>query len=254
MSKQEPSFVDEIIEGLTPVEAAPEAPPPVAAATPEPAATPAPSPAPQAPAPAELPKAQEIIPFATALEFRDRAKAAERELADLKARTAVAPAVPAIQTDPDGFAQYLAEQNQRIATSTRFEVSEVMAREKHGEDTVTQAMDWAMKKAESSPAFALEYIKQKHPIDWAVRQQKRDTTFNEIGDDVDSYIAKNAERLGFVKAAPSQAPAGGAPQPAAATPAPQPAPTRSLASAPAAGGGQTSVPSNPVAAVEALFG
>lgn len=253
MSKPEPSFVDEIIEGLTPVEATPEATPPVAATPAEPTPTPAPIPAPQAPAPAELPKAQEVIPFATALDWRDKLKATQRELEELKAKSAAAPAVPTLQTDPEGFAQYLAEQNQRIATSTRFEVSEVMAREKHGEDTVTQAMDWAMKKAESSPAFALEYIKQKHPIDWAVRQQKRDTTFNEIGDDVDSYIAKNAERLGFVKAAPSQAPVGGTPQPAALAPA-QPAPTRSLASAPAAGGGQTSVPSNPVAAVEALFG
>lgn len=255
MSKD--TFAEDITEGLAPVEITPEPAAPVAASAPTP--TPAPSPAPQAPAPAEPPKAQEAIPLATALDWRDQLKATKRELDELKAKSAVAPAVPSAHEDSVGFAAHVQEQVQRALINERFANSEESATDKYGKDTVEAAKAWALEKSEtearSSPlgisAFAAEYCRQANPIAWAVRQHKRDLTFKDIGDDPDAYITREAARLGFVKA--QAAPTGATPQPAA-PPQPQPtAPTRSLASAPAAGGGQNSVPSHPTAAVDAVF-
>jgi hypothetical protein len=187
-------------------------------------------------------------------------KRAEDENAALKAKqTPAAPVqVPSFKDDPDGFAAHLADQTNRTAMSTRFDVSELTSREKHGDEIVSAAMDWGMQRSQESPAFAAEYLKQRNPIDWAVRQMKQAKLVEEIGDDADKFAISRAEKLGYVKAPAPAAPAAPAaqsqPQPAAAAapqPALEPAPTRSIASAPSAGGPST-VPTGPLAAFEAL--
>lgn len=216
---------------------------------PAPAAPPAPQPVDQKP---------KVDPeqFKGYLDERDKRKALERELQELKSRQTVAPApVPSIQTDPEAFAEYQQHLVQQTRTNTIFDVSETMAREKHGDDAVASAMEWALQRAEQSPAFAAEYIKQKHPIDWAVKQQKRDTTLNEIGDDADAYVRRRAAELGLIVGAapPSQAVApipAAIPQPApTAQPAPAPLP-RSIASAQAAGSGVGAVTTGEFAALD----
>jgi hypothetical protein len=144
---------------------------------------------------------------------------------------------------------------QQQKTSIAFDLSETMAREKHGDEPVTQAMQWALQKAQQSPAFAAEYLKQKHPIDWAVKQQKRDATMSDIGDDPDAYVRRRAAELGLTgQATQTQAsPATAAPpQPASQTPATQ-APTRSIANATSAGGVQVVPPSGEFAAIDGMF-
>lgn len=145
-------------------------------------------------------------------------------------------------SDPEAFAQYV----EQTKTNTVFDVSETMAREKHGDEPVAQAMDWALQKAQQSPAFAAEYLRQKHPIDWAVKQQKADKLVSEIGNDPEAYKARIiAEHLASIAANPTQAA-----QPLqAATPNPSvPRPPRSLASQPNAGAppANAEVPDNPL--------
>jgi hypothetical protein len=210
-------------------------------------------------------KPHEAIPIPVALDWRDRMKKAEDELAALKAKQATQTPpepVPSFKDDPDGLAAYLAEQTNRTAIGTRFDISELTAREKHGDEAVTAAMEWGMQRSQESPAFAAEYLKQKNPIDWAVKQMKRAKLLDSIGDDEDAYFTAQAEKRGYVKAPPVPAPAGAAPaapattQPQAAAPAPtqpapQAAPTLSLASAPSAGG-PAIVPAGDFAAFDAL--
>lgn len=221
------------------------------------AGEPAPSTAtPSAPAPASTPAPeprQEAIPLATALEWRDNAKAFKRKLEALEAERAATPApeVPSATADPEGFAGYMADLANRTRMNTVFEVSETMATEKHGADAVKSAMDWAMGQAQASPSFAAEYLKQKHPIDWAVKQQKRFGLMDKIGDDEEAYIRRRAAELGIAAPAPTEPqPSSAVPQPSAA-PAPKPAP-RSIASTPSAGS-QHSVPTGPGNAFEAAF-
>lgn len=205
--------------------------------------------------PSAEPQKQEAIPLATALEWRDQAKAFKRELEQLKTQqrpSEPAPEVPSATQDPEGFASYMADLANRTRMNTVFEVSEAMATEKHGTDAVKGAMEWAMEQAQASPSFAAEYLRQKHPIDWAVKQQKRFGLMSQIGDDEESYIRRRAAELGLTAPAPQPEPqpSQAAPQPQAAQPAPS-AP-RSIASMPSAGS-QHSVPSGPGKAFEAAF-
>jgi hypothetical protein len=231
---------------------APE-PQPAAAATP-------PAPTPTPPAPTPEPK-HEAIPLPTALEWRDRMTAAERRLKEIeqqrKEQELPAPQIPSVTEDPEGFAAHMADVANRVALNKGFEISEVMAVKEHGADAVKAAKDWALVKAEEeknrlgfSP-FAAEYMRQLHPIDWAIKQQKRDALLAQIGDDPEAYIVAEIAKRTAAGASPEPQPSSAAPQPSAAQPAPKAAP-RSIASTPSAGS-QHSVPTGPGNAFEAAF-
>lgn len=178
------------------------------------------------------------------LEEREKRQALERRIKELESQKPVdQPQIPSVQTDPKAWEAYQQQLVQQTRTNTIFDVSETMAREKHGDEPVTQAMDWAMQRAQESPAFAAEYLKQKHPIDWAVKQQKRDSVMSKIGDDPDAWVrARYAELTAAppqTQAQPSQA---APPQLAAPAAAPVQQPPRSIATATAAGGGVNLVP------------
>ncbi len=222
-------------------------PEPVAAPSPAPEPTPVePIPAPAAvepPKPVEAPKPEPgYVPIAAVLDEREKRKDLEKRIAAYEAAERQAPSVP---TDPEQLAQYIEQQTQRALVNARFEDSEERATEKHGADAVTAAKEWGMQRAQQSPAFAAEYIKQKNPIDWAVRQHKREKLVSELGDDDASqkaFIERRARELGLIPpvSPPQSAPARAAPQPPP-PPEPAPLPTRSLASATSAGGMQTPV-------------
>lgn len=203
--------------------------------------------APPTPAPAaEQPQKPLIDPeqFKGYLEEREKRQALERKVKELESRKPVEePQIPSIQTDPAAWEAYQQQLVQQTRATTIFDVSETMAREKHGDDAVSQAMDWAMKRSQESPAFAAEYLKQKHPIDWAVKQQKRDSLMSKIGDDPDAWVRARYAEL----TAASPQPQAAQPSPAASpqlVPAAQPVPQppKSIATATAAGGGANHVP------------
>lgn len=212
-----------------PEPAAPETKPEAAQAAP---AAPAPTPEPPKPEPG-------FVPLSAVLDEREKRQKLEREIAEIRAQQQPSK-VPSIQEDPEAFAAYQHQLVQQTATNTKFETSEIVARQQHGDDTVQKAMDWAMERSNTSPAFAAEYLKQKHPIDWAVRQHKRDTLVSSIGDDEEAYIRRRAAELGLAPAPQTETPQG---QPAPASPQPAvpkpPPPRPSLASATSAGGMQT---------------
>lgn len=195
-------------------------------------------PTPEPPKPAEPKIEPGHVPLAAVLDEREKRKKAEERLAALEAQQRKPQAAPSVQDDPEGFAQYVQQVQERGAISSRFELSEVIATKDHGADVVKAAMDWGMERSQQSPAFAAEYLKQKHPIDWAVRQHKREKLVSEIGDDdaaQKAFIERRARELGLIPAAPpTGAPAPqAAPQPVAPSKPPPPSP--SLASAPSAG-------------------
>lgn len=203
-------------------------------------------PAPVAPAPVEPAKpeaSQEAKGLMLAmLDEREKRQAIKKEFDDYKARTQTPEAPPTFQT-PEDIQAYVQREAANAAWSAKVDFSENSAREKHGDATVEAAMAWNMAKCEAEKAalgfspWAVEQMRQRHPVDWVVRQHKRDAFINEIGDDPEAYRAKIRAELAAQSAteiAPS-APAA-VPQPVAPKPPP---PRPSLASAPTAGGMQT---------------
>ena len=73
----------------------------------------------------------------------------------------------------------------------REQFSLMMAAEKHGEDTVTQAYQWlAARKAENPTAFNADYqriMSAPHPYGELVKVYKQSQVLSEIGDDPSSY-------------------------------------------------------------------
>lgn len=218
-----------------------------ASATPaEPAQPVTPTPAevvPPAPvAPVEPPKAEQgHIPISALLDEREKRQALQRRLDALEAQRQPEPS-PTFQT-PEEIAQYVQREAANAAWSAKIDFSEQTAREKHTDAIVDAAMQWGMAKCEAEKAalgfspFAVEQMRQRHPVDWVVRQHKRDAFVTEIGDDPEAYRARVRAEIA-AEAANQPVPAAlaaASPNPAVPKPTPRP----SLASAPTAGGMQT---------------
>lgn len=88
--------------------------------------------------------------------------------------------------DSQGFAAYQEQQIHQAVTAQKFQFSEMMAKQTHGEEVVETASKWALDKAQSDPTFAAAYHKQSHPIDWIVQQHKRDSLMSQLPTDVSS--------------------------------------------------------------------
>lgn len=209
----------------------------------------------QEPEPAPQEPEARHVPISAMLDERDKRKALEAERDRYKqeleqARQKPAQNVPDPYDDPQGFAAYQEQRVQEAVTQQRFQMSELMAKQTHGEETVNTAAQWALEKANSDPAFAAAYHRQAHPIDWIVQQHKRDAILSDIGDNVDDWFTREAAKRGYAPANVA-APAPAVAQTQQATP-PAKVP-RSLATQ---GSGPTDVrqvASGPTAAVDALF-
>lgn len=195
------------------------------------------------------------VPLDALKEEREKRQAIEREYRALKAQLdqPAKPAnVPDPFDDPKGFAAYQSEQFQSAILTERFTMSDIMAKQAHGEDVVQEAAQWAIEKSQADPTFYQRYISQPHPIDWIVRQHKQDGLVSQIGDDPDAWVRKRAAELGLT-AAPvaAAAPVVAAPQQQASPPARVP---RSIANEGSGGSDIRHVPTGPLAGVDAVFG
>lgn len=202
--------------------------------------------------PKEEPKPAEAqehhVPLAKYLDTRDELKELKRWKTEHEAKAATPAKVPDPVDDPDGFARFADERVTTQVTNLKFEMSDQMARQAHGAETVEKATEWALGKAQRDPIFAAQYMREAHPIDWIVRQHKRDGLVSQLGDDPDEYVRRRAAELGLT--AP---PAGEVPKPATEQPAEKPAaPTKSLIDQPS-GGGISTVPIGATAGVDAVF-
>lgn len=229
----------------------PDPAPSVAVEPPKPAEpTPAPLKAETPPAPkAEAPKGDPVfVQLSAVLDEREKRQKAEARLAELEAKQQQ-PEAPSFQTAEE-WRDYVQSQAAEAVWNAKAGWSEHAARTQHGKDVVDKALEWAYNRGTEEKSrlnfspFALEQMRQQHPVDWVVRQYKQNQTLAEYGDDEatqKAYIERRARELGLIPAAADPA--------APAVPAAQPQPTlpqkvvpsRSLASAPSAGGIATPV-------------
>lgn len=212
----------------------------VAQADPAPqAAPPQPEPAPQ-PAPAAQTPEPAHAPLTALLDEREKRQNAERELAEL--RKQVAPPPPAAPA-PDYYEDPAGYTDQRTL-NIRLDLSEDMARGKHGEETVTAAQQWALARMQASPAFNAEVLSNRNPYEFVVQAYQRDQVVSQLTPDT---LAAFKSWQVAQAALQSQQPAA-----SAAPPTPVAPPPVSLASATSAGGMQH-VPSGPGQAFDAVI-
>jgi hypothetical protein len=196
----------------------------------------------------------DLIPLAKYLDQRDELKETKRRLAEYEARLQPAnkPDIPDPYDDKPGFDRHINQMLDERTTQVRFEVSDRFARQAHGDEMVQGALDWAMQRAQNSPAFAQEYMTQPDPIGWIVQQHKRDAMLSDIGDNPDDWFEREAAKRGWAKPSASASAVVADAAPKQAQP-PAKVPPRSLANQ---GSGPTDVrhvATGPLAGVDALF-
>lgn len=164
------------------------------------------------------------------LDEREKRQALERQLEALKAAQPrqEAPQAPNLYDDPEGFAAHQAQQTHAVALNIKLDLSEDMARQRHGEEVVDKAKQWAIERMAQSPVFQQEVLSNRNPYDFAVQAYQRDQVVAQLTPE--KLAAFNAWQTAMASAQPAPALAGAAPPQAA------PTPPRSLATAPSASG------------------
>jgi len=199
----------------------------------------------------ELPKEEKTVPLATFLDQRDELKELKRYRAEMEAKAATPRNAPDLyDMKPEEVAAYVEEVATAKALNTKFEMSEVLAKQAHGDETVDAAGLWALEKAKTDPTFRDRYMRNAHPIDFIVRQYKRDGLVSQLPEDIssiDELVEREiARRAGT---APGAVAVTAPVQQQASRPA---APPKSLVNAPSRGG-VSDVPVGKLAGLDAVF-
>lgn len=213
------------------VSKAPEASPATELA---PAATPAPAEPPTKTAPPEG-----YVPVQEVQRLR-------RELQEIRqAQQAPPPSPPDRYEDPEGYESFQEQQRQASIINVRLDISEEMARTKHGDDAVTAAQQWALEQYESVPGFQQRVVTHRNPYEFVVQEHQRHQLMSELtADDLAKFKAWKAGSASPVAMA----------APVVASPTQPPTPPRSLAAAANAGGAKPgAIPAGPGEAFNAVF-
>ena len=176
-------------------------------ATPAPEATPqvieaekpaAPEPEPQGDGRARDPETGRFVPISALLDERDKRQAETAKRIDLEAQLQryQQPQQPEqIPTDPSGIIQYALAEQQRIAFNERLNTSELMARQAHGEDIVSEAQQAFLAAVGQNPMLQQQLQGQIHPYDFVVKWHKQHKLMSEIGQDPEAWRKSEAEKI-----------------------------------------------------------
>lgn len=178
-------------------------------------------PAPSAP-PAPEPEATRV-PITAMLDEREKRQAAERELQELRrwkeqmeaqARQSQQKPVD-IYEDPEGFVRQTQATVQQALWNERLNMSEALARDKFGDETVETARAAFAQAVQSSPSLYAEMRQNPNPYMFVVNWHKRNSILSEIGNDPDKWREQERERLRqeLLAQAPQPSPKPTAPPP-----------------------------------------
>ena len=200
--------------------------------------------------PVAEPEKPAAIPISALLDEREKRQAAERQAQEYQRKIAEFEAAqkpkPDFFDNPDAAIAAERAQVQKMLWNERLNMSEMLARQAHGDDTVTQAAEAFAAAAKQNPALAFDLQRQPDPYGHVVAWHKKQVALSKIGDDPDAYIERMVqERIAAAMASQSQ------PAPVQTS---RPAPTmppRSMASAPSVG---SAVPRAAGSAFDQVFG
>jgi len=191
MSDEKLNFLDEADE---PAAAAPEPSAPVMEAE-KPAA---PEPEPQGEGRPRDPETGRFVPISALLDERDKRQAETAKRVELEAQLQryQQPQQPEqIPTDPSGIIQYALAEQQRIAFNERLNTSELMARQAHGEDIVSEAQQAFLAAVGQNPMLQQQLQGQIHPYDFVVKWHRQHKLMSEIGQDPEAWRKSEAEKI-----------------------------------------------------------
>lgn len=158
----------------------------------------APEPEPQGDGRARDPETGRFVPISALLDERDKRQAETRKREELEQQLQryQQPQQPEqVPTDPSGIIQYALAEQQRIAFNERLNTSELMARQAHGEDIVSEAQQAFLAAVGQNPMLQQQLQGQIHPYDFVVKWHKQHKLMSEIGQDPEAWRKSEAEKI-----------------------------------------------------------
>jgi len=92
--------------------------------------------------------------------------------------------------DPRGFAQYALMEQQKAMLNERLNTSEMMLRDKIGDEKLNEYVAEFRTMANADPALFGKLYSQPHPYSWMTREVDRLRLVRDVGDDPAAYRAK----------------------------------------------------------------
>lgn len=249
----------------------PAAPEPAPAA-PEPAPAPVTEPAPAAPISTASAPAQPVVtappttPAAITLkEVDDRIRLKQLEDENKALRDQAQPEfeIPDPKTDPEGYQEYTRQLSEIRIINERLNMSEVFARDKHGDKRIDEVQNWFIERAKADPPLFQRIMQSRNPYGEAIKEYDKEQLLQSLSDPAERAAYDEWKKQ---RAAVPPAPGGSPPvqqptqpaaaaKPAAAQPQPPAAPLpTSIASMPGAGnGGNIAIPVGNGAAFDSIF-
>ena len=97
------------------------------------------------------------------------------------------PPPPDPATDPRGFAQHLVQQQAATLLNERLNNSEMMLRDKIGDEKLAEYVEDFRQMAQADPTLFGKLYSQPHPYNWMTREVDRLRVARDMGDDPAAY-------------------------------------------------------------------
>lgn len=194
MSDDKLGFLDAEAPAAPTPEPAPQAPEPEAKVE----AAPQAEPEPQGDGRPRDPETGRFIPISALLDEREKRQAETRKREELEQQLQryQQPQQPEyVPTDPSEIIQYALAEQQRIAFNERLNTSELMARQAHGEEIVSEAQQAFLSAVQQNPMLQQQLQGQIHPYDFVVKWHKQHKLMSEIGQDPEAWRKAEAEKI-----------------------------------------------------------
>jgi hypothetical protein len=135
---------------------------------------------------------------ARAVEAETKHKELVRQLEDAQRRAAAPPPQPQAPpqpppdpaVDPRGFAQHLVQTQQAALLNERLNNSEMLLREKIGDEKLSEYVNEFRSMAEADPTLFGKLYSQPHPYNWLTREVDRLRLVRDVGDDPAAFRSK----------------------------------------------------------------
>ena len=195
------------------------------------------------------PETGRFVPITALLDEREKRQAETRRREELEQQLQryQQPQEEYIPQDPRELLQITLEQQQKVAFNERLNMSEIMARQAHGDDAVAAAQRAFLEASQQNPALGEQLQGQVHPYDFVMRWHKQHQLMSEIGQDPDAWRKAETERIRQQVLAELSG-KGVSPQPSRSSQQPPP----SIVNNPSSGRAD-SIPVGPGYAFEGLF-